>query len=49
MPSLASLVQCDYLINVENTIQYKFNIKFEDALKFNTVGNVIDIIMKAMS
>ena len=28
-------------------IEYKFNIKFEGAVKFNTVGEVIDYIIKA--
>ncbi len=28
-------------------IENKFNIKFEDAVKFNTVGEVIDYIIKA--
>jgi acyl carrier protein len=28
-------------------IENKFNIKFEDAVKFNTVGEVINYIIKA--
>lgn len=30
-------------------IENKFNIKFEGALNFNTVGDVIDYIMKTTS